>query len=270
MFLMSNLSEIIQLLAILPYCGIIGYCLWRWTQSQNVCQSTMISLSVVAFIVHVFALGQIITYPYGWNLQIEFSISLIAAVTILIATITQFKRQVHLIIFVISPIAIASILLAWNASDQPSKFVAYKLGWHVLLSISAFSVYAIAALLSWIIYTYQKYLKFSHPFQSPFFAQLPALESMNILLINLMIACLVLLTLAIATGSYYLTDIFQQHLSHKIFFTCLAWILVLLITVKHFLQGWKSHQLAYWIWSGFIFLALAYLGSKYMLERIIN
>ena len=79
-----------------------------------------------------------------------------------------------------------------------------------------------------------------------------------------------LLTLSLVTGVIFVDDIFAQQLAHKTFFSILAWcIYAVLLWGRHQL-GWRSQTAARWTFGGFVALMLAYFGSKFVLELLLN
>ena len=259
----------LQVTALIPYLGIIIYTLLKWSRSKPICHDVMLALCFAALVLHAIAIYALIQNPYGWNIQFEYSISLIVNIATLVICITQLRTKIHTIIVCHAPIAILAIAYSMSAINQPVEFVAYKLGWHIVLSVGAFSTFGIATLHSVLIWFYQQHLKQHQEMRFSWMKQLPPLESMNHLLINFIVVCVVLLSLSIITGGFFTTNIVEQQLTHKTFFTLLAWIVCVVIIFKHYRSGWNSLRLIHWVWAGFGFLMLAYLGSKFVLERLL-
>ena len=103
-----------------------------------------------------------------------------------------------------------------------------------------------------------------------FIRALPPLQVMEALLFQMIGVGYVLLTLALLTGILFLEDIFAQHLVHKTVLSIIAWLVfgILLWGRWHF--GWRGRVAIRWTIGGFIFLMLAYFGSKFVLELILN
>ena len=65
-------------------------------------------------------------------------------------------------------------------------------------------------------------------------------------------------------------DFFGQHLSHKTVLSTISWIVFgILLWGRHQL-GWRGKTANRWIITGFTFLLLAYFGSKFVLEIILD
>jgi len=79
-----------------------------------------------------------------------------------------------------------------------------------------------------------------------------------------------LLTLALVTGVLFLQDIFAQHLVHKTVLSIMAWCVFALLLWGRWRFGWRGRVAIRWTVGGFVFLMLAYFGSKLVLELILK
>ena len=100
--------------------------------------------------------------------------------------------------------------------------------------------------------------------------QLPPLQTMESLLLQLITLGWLALTVAIASGSIYIDDLFAQHLAHKTLFAVISWLLFGLLLIGRQKYGWRGATAVKWTLSAFIALALAYFGSKFVLEVLLN
>ena len=81
---------------------------------------------------------------------------------------------------------------------------------------------------------------------------------------------MVLLTASIFTGIAFLDDIFAQHLVHKTTFSITAWLLFSALLWGRYQLGWRGATAVRWTLWGFAALALAYFGSKFVLELVLQ
>jgi ABC-type uncharacterized transport system permease subunit len=79
-----------------------------------------------------------------------------------------------------------------------------------------------------------------------------------------------LLTLALLTGVLFLEDIFAQHLVHKTVLSICAWGVFAILLWGRWRFGWRGRTAIRWTVGGFVFLMLAYFGSKLVLELILG
>ena len=71
-------------------------------------------------------------------------------------------------------------------------------------------------------------------------------------------------------AALFVRDLFAQHLIHKVALSCFAWLILGILLWGHWRLGWRGRIAARWTLSGFIFLGLAYFGSKFVLEIILG
>lgn len=79
-----------------------------------------------------------------------------------------------------------------------------------------------------------------------------------------------LLTLSLATGILFIRDIWAQHVSHKLVFSVLAWLIIGILLFRHHHGGFRGRKAAVWLLGGFVCLALAYFGSAFVLQMILH
>jgi ABC-type uncharacterized transport system permease subunit len=132
----------------------------------------------------------------------------------------------------------------------------------------AFSLLGLSAAQAVLLFMQEKQLK-RH--ESPrLFSALPSLHENEISLHHFNVSGFILLTLALLTGFVYLDNIFAQHLVHKTVLSLLAWAVFATLLWGRYQFGWRGITAVRWTITGFLVLLLAYLGSKLVLEMILN
>ena len=76
------------------------------------------------------------------------------------------------------------------------------------------------------------------------------------------------LTLTIISGVIFIQDIWQQKLSHKIFFTLLSWFVISFMLIRHQITGWRGRKLFYALAFALFLVLLGYFGTKIALLLI--
>jgi ABC-type uncharacterized transport system permease subunit len=112
------------------------------------------------------------------------------------------------------------------------------------------------------------HLRNRHP--GGFIRALPPLQTMEALLIEMIGLGFLLLTFALASGLAFLDDIFAQHLVHKTILSILAWLVFGTLLWGRFKFGWRGRKTLIGTQVGFVVLALAYFGSKFVIELILS
>ena len=98
----------------------------------------------------------------------------------------------------------------------------------------------------------------------------PALETMESLLFQLILAGFVLLTVTVLSGTVFSEQVFGQPfvLSHHVVLSVLAWLTFAVLLAGRRLFGWRGRSAIRWTLTGFVLLALAYFGTRFVLEVV--
>ncbi len=139
---------------------------------------------------------------------------------------------------------------------------------HILTSILAFSLFAIAAVQAVLLAGQNRALRHHHT--RGIVQTLPPLTTMERLLFELIWAGMLLLTASIVSGVIFLDNIFAQHLVHKTTLSIAAWLIFALLLAGHHILGWRGTKAARWTLGGCALLLLAYFGSKFVLEVVLG
>lgn len=224
----------------------------------------------VAVLLHAVVLYNNLITVAGLQFGLTNAASAIGAVIGLLILLMSIKRQTIVLGTVVLPIVALSILLELVypvahllPPDSPSG-----LKIHVLVSIIAYSLLGLAALIAMIL-AVQNHLLHNHH-SGGVLRHLPPLQTTEKLMFDAITAGFLGLTLALGTGFAFLDNLFEQHLAHKTILSIIAWCVFAVLLVGHRLLGWRGRVAIRWTWSGFGFLMLAYFGSKLVLEVILK
>lgn len=151
---------------------------------------------------------------------------------------------------------------------QPVAHDSLGLQLHILLSFAAYCALLMAAFQAILLKLQIKELKHQtiHRF---WVSRLPALQSMEGLLFDMVLLGFVLLSLALGLGLVFTYDIMAQHLAHKTLLSLLGWLIFGYLIFGHYRYGWRGKRAANITLYGFIFLALGFFGSKLVLEFLL-
>ena len=58
--------------------------------------------------------------------------------------------------------------------------------------------------------------------------------------------------------------------NHKVLFGIISWGVFAILLWGHYAYGWRGRIAVRWTVSGFVFLLLAYLGTKFVLEVLLH
>ncbi|KJS07431.1 MAG: hypothetical protein VR73_08650 [Gammaproteobacteria bacterium BRH_c0] len=206
----------------------------------------------------------------GINLSLWPVSVLILFVVNLIVLASSVRKPVHSLLVLLFPAAALGLLLAllFNPAIPHSEHLAPGIGIHVLFSLLSYSLFTIAAVQS-LLLAYQHYqLKHHHP--GGLLYGLPPLQTMEALLFEVIWSGFILLTLGLVSGFVFVENFWAQHLAHKTFFSLIAWLLFAILLWGRHRLGWRGNIAMRWTLGGFASLALAYWGSKFVLEVILG
>ena len=101
-------------------------------------------------------------------------------------------------------------------------------------------------------------------------ALLPPIETLEATLFRMVGAGFAVLTLVLVTGMFFVTDLFAQHLVHKVTLAVIAWLVFAVLLFGRYRYGWRGRRALRFTTAGFVILALAYFGSKFVLENLLG
>lgn len=230
----------------------------------------LLAVALAGLGLHGYNLSHSLFDDSGIELGLINVLSLFGFVLAACGTFITLFRDIQSLMAPAYPAACIGLLVNLMTHDRVSPHLNMSPGLaaHILLSIIAYSVIALAlsqaALLS--IQNYQ--LKHRHIHD--ILHLLPPLQTMEDTLFDLITIGLVLLSVAIGTGLFFVDDFFAQHLAHKTAFALAAWLVLGMLLVGRLLWGWRGMVAVKWTLSGFLLLTVAYFGSKVVLEVILG
>lgn len=187
----------------------------------------------------------------------------------LIVLLSSLKKTLHnLFIFLLPGSAIAVVATLFSHTQSTILQLNYHLATHVVLSILAYSLLTIATLQALLLAYQNRHLKSKTGLQ--YLRVLPPLQTMEALLFEFVLVGEVLLTLSILSGFIFLDNIFAQHLVHKTVFSIAAWLVYGFLLIGKYRLGWRGIIAIRWTLAGFLFLMLAFFGSKLVLEIVLH
>jgi len=141
---------------------------------------------------------------------------------------------------------------------------------HLLLAMLAYGLFTIAALHAMLMTLMERRLH-GGAMSGPF-AALPPLLTMERLLFRVILAGFVLLTLTLLTGVVFSETLFGQAMkfTHKTLFAVISWLIFAALLAGRFFYGWRGRMALRWTLAGFLTLLLAYVGSRFVLEVVLQ
>jgi len=152
-----------------------------------------------------------------------------------------------------------------------SSFSLSKNGWalyfHLVLSLCSYACLSVAALLT-VIAPWQSRRIRKNPIKATGF--FPSIEALDFQTFRLILIGFCLLTIALISGFFFLENLSTQHLPHKVILSLLSWLVFGILLLGRWKLGWRGKTAMRFALLGFFLLLLAYFGSKWVLEVILN
>lgn len=229
----------------------------------------ILGIALIAVLLHTFILYGRLATQEGINIGFFNAISLLSWLIALLLLAAAATKPVESLGIVVLPLAALAILLdGLIPSEHLLSTTSRALGFHVLISVAAYSMLSIAALQAMLLSVQERHLHNKHP--GGFIRALPPLQTMEALLFQMLAAGFVMQSLSLATGFMFLEDLFAQHLVHKTVLSILAWFVFAILLWGRWRYGWRGKTAIRWTLGGFVSLLLAYLGSKMVLELVLG
>ncbi|NKB97466.1 MAG: hypothetical protein GKR90_03055 [Pseudomonadales bacterium] len=224
---------------------------------------------LVALLGHAFTCHQILFADEGVRLSLLYVANIVALIITLVVLVAAFRLPVARLFLLVIPISLVVLLL--SILIEPGVTAAHALTGpllaHILISLAAYSALMLAACQSVLLAILDKRLKTPGKQTSQW---MPPLETMEQLLVAMLWIGLTLLTASIISGFLFLDDMFAQNVSHHIVITSLSWLVYAFFLTGRYAFGWRGLTAVRWTLVAFALLVVGYLGSKFVLEYILQ
>jgi ABC-type uncharacterized transport system permease subunit len=225
--------------------------------------------AAIGIVLHVQALVELTLPSGGFNLSIGNAASMIGAELALIALIAAFEPPMRGMSSGMLLLSAITVLLLGTSIDAGSAVtMLWQVRAHVLVALLSYGLLTVGAIVALFAIIQEHRLQAAKI--TPVNQLFAPMETTEKLLIGIAAAGFAGLTLAIATGLSFVNDLVEQHLAHKFALSLLAWIIFGTLLAGRFFAGWRGKRaVKLYLW-GFAALCLAYFGSRFVLEEILN
>ena len=129
------------------------------------------------------------------------------------------------------------------------------------LCLSAIIAALYALQLAWIDYQLKnKKLAFNQ--------EMPPLMSIERKMFHITQIGVVLLTLTLCTGLFYMHNLFSMENIDKAVLSIVAWFVYIVLLWGHYHEGWRGRRVVWFNVAGAVILTLAYFGSRIVQQLI--
>ncbi len=174
-------------------------------------------------------------------------------------------RGLAAILFVIAGLMSLSAISA--SAPMPVSSLGTPLKVHAFSSLAAYSLLAVGAVVALCAMYQDRRLRAAQT--DGWIQLLPPLAETERLVFAVGLSGFVALTVAIATGIVFVSDLFAQHLVHKTLLSIVAFGVFGTLLIGRAVAGWRGRFALKLYLAGFVILVLAYFGSRFVLEVLL-
>ena len=208
----------------------------------------------------------------GLDLSFANAVSVVALLVAAVALVSGLLRTLPAIGTVVLPVAALAALLPvvfprphdYPFADKPLMAA------HVAVALVSYALFLVAAVQALILMGLEKRLHRRLP--DPGRDSLPPLLTLERFLFRLVTTGFVLLTLTLVSGMLFSEQLFGRPVvfNHKTVWSLLGWLTFGGLLWGRWRYGWRGRVALRWILAGTLFVFLAYLGSKFVLEVLLG
>ncbi|MPV85739.1 cytochrome C assembly family protein [Ostreibacterium oceani] len=252
-----------MLVALFAFVGYMAsvFCLTQSSYSRAVIYTAM----AVALGFHALQVASLVGGIF-YDTAVMGMLSLLTFSMVAIGAVLYIVRHDSVTYCVLALIAAICVWLPVWIHSESVIVTSGKLRIHVVLSMAAYIALGYAALYAsfWLFKN-----RSVRQIKSVSVLRLPLAYIERAMVLSATVGAL-MLTLSLATGVLFIRDIWGQHLAHKLFFGLLAWLIIVGFLFLHYYRGFRGKKGAFMLLSGFVFLVLAYFGSAFVLQILLD
>jgi len=259
--------------------ALLSLIIWRQLSTANAESGVLVQTKPWLNLLSLLPIGLHIalTYHYsvgsaGLKLGLGNFASLIVATTCLIYACYGLwvgKKSLPALSLPFGAIASLLPLLDGPTTHIPnSELPIFKI--HLMLSIVAYGVLSVS-LIHAVFMSYVEKSLHQHKL-SPIINHLPPLLKLEGLLFTIILIGFITLSAALISGGLVSNEIQSSTfpMNHKIIFSVASWLLFASLLIGRYFLGWRGKATRKILVMGFLFLILAYFGSRFVSEIILR
>ncbi len=272
-FLLQSTADIpmpvFALIALVAYSISIALIVPGLLQKNSGWRRMAILSAVIALIFHGFGLKErLFPDDGGQNLSLLNVGSLVSLMICTVMTIVASKNRGWLLLPIVYTFALINLAFAVFVPNEYITHLEATPGMlvHIGLSLFSYATLIIAAMyalqLAWIDYQLKnKRLAFS--------SEMPPLMVIERKMFHITQVGVVLLTLTLCTGLFYMKNLFSMENIDKAVLSIIAWFVYIVLLWGHYHEGWRGRRVVWFNVAGAGILTLAYFGSR-VLQQFVS
>ncbi len=226
-------------------------------------------LAAVSIAIHASILFESLTRGGGIQVSLLSSVSLIGLQLAVIGTFAAIDADLRGVSAGLLVLAAPTVLATQaGAVEATGSGLTWQLQTHVFTAMFAYGLLAAGAIVA--IYALIQDHRLRAAKLSSVNLLFAPLEKTERVLYGVASAGIAVLAMSMALGITFVENLFAQHLVHKTVLSLVALLVFgILLAGRHF-AGWRGKRAIYLYLGGFALLFLAYFGSRYILEVVLD
>lgn len=224
----------------------------------------------VALAFHLYLISNGLFMAGGENMSMLNVASIIAWLITITMTLASFSLPTTILMPVVYGFSALVVLLTLVIPDSYIMHIELRpaLLVHITLALFAYGCLSIAVLFAFQVAYINSTLKQKKA--TILHSSLPPLMTVETIFFKLLLTGTVLLTFSLLSGFAFLDNMLAKEQAHKTVLSCLAWLVFCITLIGHNRWGWRGRPVIVATVSGATLLTLAYFGSRFVREVILN
>lgn len=251
-----------------------GLAAWRYARhdARSLRPRGAQALLVAALLLHAATIAHVTFRADGLDLSFPQALSVVAWLTVLVATGAGLLRKLPRVASIVLPVA-ALGALAPVLGSAPHRFTYGDEPWaalHIAVSLAGYAFLVVAALQALLLLGLERRIhRGAAPMPSDGGLPLLTLER---LLFRLVLVGFVLLTATLVSGLVFSEQIFGRPLpfTHKNVLSLAGFVAFAVLLYGRWRYGWRGRRALLGIVAGTVLLLLGYLGSKFVAQVLLG
>lgn len=270
--LLNILNDLWTVLAVVCYAATTIFVFRDMDRSTGHISGSLASLLVVGAIAHGLNLASALFSGPTVDFSLGNALSLASWVVVVLFLIALARQPLATLALIVVPFALVSVLADRFWSGPPMQLAESDGSGvlHTLISVVAYGLLALAFCHAVVLLLQERHLQQRRP--GGFFHSLPPLETMERILFQLIALGFFLLTIALVSGGIFSARLFGRAIlfNHHVILSIVAWLAFGTLLAGRVLLGWRGRLASFWTVGSFLVLALAYFGSRFVLEVVLG
>ncbi|WP_101925336.1 MULTISPECIES: cytochrome C assembly family protein [Luteimonas] len=204
----------------------------------------------------------------GTELHFFAALSLVGLGMAALTVLYDIRGRVAALGVIVFPLAALALVAYGRAPHPTADALDWRLQLHAWCALLAYATLAVAALLAMLLWAQERAMR-RREFHR-WLRALPPLTELESLLFRTIAVGFVLLTATLLTGVVFVEDFFAQHLMHKTVLSVLSWLSFGGLLLGRWRHGWRGTRAVGWTLAAMALLVLAFFGSKFVLELVLQ